>query len=291
MLNMIDNGSRVRIGLALATVLSLTACGTIVNSATSRFADSLSAGILGQDDIETVRAGLPAYLLLVDGFVSENPDSEPLLLAGAELYAAYAGGFVPEPERARRLAAKGVDYGRRALCLRSSVLCEALRQPQEQWLEALAQASEKDLPALFGYGASWATWIQANSDDWNAIAEVPKVEAIMIRILTLDEQYRDGWPQLYMGVLSTQLPPAYGGKPEQGRAYFERALELSERKNLMVHVMFASQYARLVFDQTLHDSLLREVLDADTGQSELTLINTLAKSQAAELLAGSSDYF
>ncbi len=275
----------------LALAASLCACGPIISTATNSFAESLSAGILNQNDIATVRDGAPAYLLLVDGFIAENPGNEALLLAGAELYSSYAGAFVADAARAQRLAARAKQYGHDALCGRSERLCEAADQPHEQWVTALATTTSSDLPALFGFGASWATWIQLNSGDWNAVAEVPKVEAAMRRVIELDSEFRQGWPQLYLGVLNTQLPPAYGGKPEQGRAYFERAMELSQESNLMVHVLFAQQYARLVFDQELHDDLLSKALEKSPMQPNLTLINTLAQQQAKELLAGSADYF
>jgi len=278
----------IAIGLSLA---SLSACGPIIRSATNGFAQSLSSGILNQNDIETVRDGAPAYLLLVDGFISENPDNEALLLAGAELYSSYAGAFVTDPERAKRLAVRAKEYSHRALCGRSEQLCDASRQPHEQWVAALRGTKSKDLPALFGFGASWATWIQVNSGDWNAVAEVPKVDAVMQRVIELDAEFREGWPQLYLGVLNTQLPPAYGGKPEVGRAFFETALELSDGSNLMVHVLFAQQYARLVFDQTLHDQLLSTALKKSPEQTGLTLINTLAQVQAEQLLAESPEYF
>ena len=44
------------------------------------------------------------------------------------------------------------------------------------------------------------------------------------------------------------------------RQCFERAIEISEGKTLMAKVIYARQYARLVFDQELHDRLLQEVL-------------------------------
>jgi hypothetical protein len=82
-----------------------------------------------------------------------------------------------------------------------------------------------------------------------------------------------------------------GGHPEVGRLHFERAIELSQGRNLLAKVMFAQQYARLVFDRDLHDRLLEEVLAADPEASGLTLSNVLAQQQALELLAGSPDFF
>ena len=62
----------------------LVACSNLLGSMA---ADTLSATILNQDDPELLRTGVPAYLLLVDGFISENPDNADLLAAGAQLFA------------------------------------------------------------------------------------------------------------------------------------------------------------------------------------------------------------
>jgi len=112
-----------------------------------------------------------------------------------------------------------------------------------------------------------------------------------VQVVALEEEYEMGAAHLYLGVLSTLLPPTLGGKPEQGRAHFERALELSEGRNLMVHVLYAKHYARLVFDRGLHDELLQTVVGSESANPDFTLSNTLAKVQARELLAAADDYF
>ncbi|MFK7955516.1 MAG: TRAP transporter TatT component family protein [Lysobacterales bacterium] len=278
--------------LALVGLLALAGCSKLVSSATNSFAGSLSAGILNQNDLQTVRDGAPAYLLLVDGFISDNPDNEALLLAGADLYGSYAGAFVDDEDRAKRLSDRARQYALRALCVRNQTLCDAMSLPFEAFETALENASDADdLEALFGFGAAWATWIQINSGDWNAIAEIPKVEAVMRRVTDINPAFRDGWPFLYLGVVTSQLPPAYGGKPDDAKANFQQALDASKRRNLMVQVLFASEYARLVFDQPLHDELLQEVLSADPDEPGLTLINTLAQQRAEQLLEQSAEYF
>jgi len=55
--------------------------------------------------------------------------------------------------------------------------------------------------------------------------------------------------------------------------------------------VFAEQYAKMMFDQTLHDRLLQEVIDADPVVPNLTLINVLAQDLARELLSESNEYF
>ena len=75
------------------------------------------------------------------------------------------------------------------------------------------------------------------------------------------------------------------------REHFERAIEISEGRNLMAKVVYARQYARLMFDRELHDRLLREVVEADPNVEGFVLINHVAQQQARELLDGSDDYF
>ncbi len=259
--------------------------------ATQGLADNLGQAILNQDDPATVKEGAPAYLLILDGFIQDNPDNPALLMAGARLYGAYAAVFVEDPDRAKRMTAKARDYARRALCLRQARFCEAEDQPFDQFLPVLEDMTQSDLPALYTYATAWAGWVQARSDDWQAIADLPKIEAMLDRVVILDESYERRQAHVYLGILRTRLPPSMGGKPEEGRQHFERAWELSDGKNLMAKVELARRYARLIFDRELHDRLLREVLAADPHVPELTLSNTLAQQDARQLLASSDDYF
>jgi hypothetical protein len=87
------------------------------------------------------------------------------------------------------------------------------------------------------------------------------------------------------------LPATLGGKPEQGRAHFDRAVEITQGRDLLVKVEYARRYARIVYDRTLHDRLLNEVLAAPTEAPGLTLSNTLAQRAARELLKSADDYF
>jgi hypothetical protein len=59
----------------------------------------------------------------------------------------------------------------------------------------------------------------------------------------------------------------------------------------MAKVEYARRYARLVFDRPLHDRLLEEVVGAPAEAPGLTLSNTLAKTQARELLASAPQHF
>lgn len=277
--------------LVLVSACALSACANVMRRATSQFADNLTTAILNEDDPGTVRDGVPAYLLLVDGMIQGDPENVGALLAGAKLYDAYAGGFIEDGARAQRLAERAYGYARRALCLREKELCAALDGPFDVFQVALAKATANNLDTLYGFGSAWASRIQVNSGDWNAIADLPKLQALLLRVPSIDPRYDDGGAYLYLGVINSIRPASLGGKPEEGKAYFDKALELSGGRNQMVRVLYAQFYARLVFDQALHDRLLNEVLVADPVAPKLTLINTLAQRKAKALLESGKDYF
>jgi hypothetical protein len=262
-----------------------------MSSATTGLADSLTGAVLDQNDPETVRQGAPAYLLLIDGLIADNPNSADLLLAGASLYSSYAGAFVDDPERAARLSRKGRDYGWAAWCRSNKKACEIWSAPYEDFERVVTGMNQRDVPVLFGAGAAWASWIRANTDDWSAIADKARVDAMMQQVVALDESYEEGSAFLYLGILATLLPEAAGGQPEKGRADFERVIELSGGRNLTAKVLLARSYARLVFDRELHDRLCREVIEADPAAPGLTLTNTIAQDEARALLESSEDYF
>ena len=85
----------------------------------------------------------------------------------------------------------------------------------------------------------WAGWIQGNSSDFAAIAQLGRVKALIQRVADLDPEHANWGAFLYLGVFETLLPPAMGGRPEMGRRHFERALTISNERNLIVKVMMA----------------------------------------------------
>jgi tetratricopeptide (TPR) repeat protein len=261
------------------------------SSMTSKMADNLNTAILNQNDLETVRQGAPAYLIMIDSFIEGAPDDIDLLVAGSGLYSAYSGAFVSNPDRARLMSEKALDYAHKAVCIEREDLCDLRTQSFQEFETSLPDIDEDDLNVIYPWAVALAGWIQARSDDWNAIADIPRVKAVMQRVVEINPAYDRGGAQLYLGVLNSLLPPAMGGKPETAKAHFEQALKLSEGKNLMVKTLYAQYYARITFNQELHDRLLKEVLESPVNVPGLTLINTLAQEQARQLLAESPDYF
>ena len=277
--------------LPVGVALVVSGCASLIGSVAGGMAEDLGDAILDNPDVAMVRDGAPAYLILIDGLLARNPENPSLLAQAAQLNSAYAAAFVDDPERGRTLNGKALALAERAVCAGVRQGCGVRTREFAAYQDWLAERRQSDVPLLYRLGASWAGWIQAYSDDFSAIAELARVKALMQRVIELDEDFDQGGAHLYMAVFETLFPPAMGGRPALGREHFEQALTLSEGHNLMVRVLYAEQYARLVFDRDLHDRLLDEVLSADPHQPGLTLINVVAQQRAAELLESADDYF
>jgi hypothetical protein len=283
-------GTRLGPALCLAALVLCVPLAGCANLIGSRASATLSAAILDQDDPLLVESGLPAYLLLIDGLIKRHPDNAPLLSAGAQLFALYGSRFA-DAQHAIALTAKARRYGERAICAKYEPACHWAGIGYDDLVGQLAGVDAKRLDALYSYGVSWLANLDATSEDWSAVGELPWVEAVLERGLALDETYENGALHGYLGILNSLRPPALGGKPDVARSHFERAIELSGGRDLSIKVEYARRYARLVFDQELHDQLLTEVLDAPVDARGYTLFNVLAKQEAETLLATSKEFF
>ena len=283
--------SKIRVTIISLGLLLLGACASVMQSATNDMASNLSSAIMNQDDPETVRDGAPAYLLLLDSFITGSPDDPAMLAAAAELYAAYGVIFVADRERADRLTNRALSYGQRSLCASNKSACGIHALTFQEFENVLEKLDKKDAPSLFTYGLSSIAYIKVHSDDWGAMTKLPGVESALKRVKALDPGYEAVQVEHYLAVLNTIRPPALGGNFEAGKEHFERALALSNGRDLSINVDYARYYARTLYDRELHDQLLTEVMSAEPTQQGYTLFNTLAQREAQELLDSADDYF
>jgi hypothetical protein len=278
--------------ILLASILSFaTGCSSIMSSATAGMAEDLSASILDQEDPELVREAVPAFLLLLDSMVRSSPDNPATLGAAAELYAAYGIAFNDDPERAKVLTRQARDYGRRALCADATDACGIEDLAFDDYERRIMAVDDRAAASLYSYSVGSLAYIRAHSADFVALADLPKIEVALRRLLDIDAGSDAASVNMYLGILNTLRPPALGGQPEKGRDYFEAALQLAGDRDLSIKVEYARGYARLLYERELHDRLLNEVLAAEVQQPGYTLMNSLAHEQARELLAGADEYF
>jgi hypothetical protein len=279
----------------LFSILLLSGCLSskkLTVAAAGNLMEEVAKASYKQSDLKMIREGMPAYLMLMDGMIEAWPDNERLLIAAAQGYSSFASVFVDEQDKeyGKQLSRKAKQYALRALEIRG--IKDPLQTPLDDFKEDLKNLGKRDVPSLFWAATCWANWIHLNLDSIEAVAELPRVEGMMQRVLELDEGFYYGGPHLFMGVLLASKPRIAGGNPEKARAHFLRAFDLGQEKFLMAYVYYADVYARKVLDKELFTSTLQFVLGAPIDRTpELTLLNTVAKKKAQELLGRAGEYF
>jgi len=280
---------RLAAGLFAVAVLSQGCASLVIPPMVGPVVKNLNR----QADLELVCDGAPSYLLLLDSLLVSDPDNARLLLHGTQAYTAYAS-LMPEcgrPERAAVLGQRAREYGLRLIGTNKR-LDEAAQSPLAEFSDAVQSVDSSEVEKLFWGGYGWATWIGFSKGAPAAVADLPKVEQLMLRVLALDESFYHGGAHLFLGIYYGSRPVMLGGKPEVSRIHFEKALALGDRRFLPVLVAYAEYYAKQTLDRELYVSLLEEALAFDLALvPDLTLPNVLAKRRAQRLLAQVDEFF
>jgi hypothetical protein len=252
----------------------------------------LSDGFMRQTDVELVREGAPAFLLMLDALAEAHPDKPAVLIAAAEAQMAYAIGFLDksQKDRAKTMFLKAKTYGLRALS-RNRRFARARDGTHDEFVQALGSFRKKDADALLATATSWVMWIIASSDSPAALGDMPKVMEMMKRVQVLDPGIRQGGVDLFYGIYYVVLPLGGGRDLDKACGHFERSMAIAGSDYLLNRVTFAEYYARYAFDPELFERTLRDVLAAEPAVPEYTLMNAVAKARARALLAQMDDLF
>ena len=283
--------TRAGILLIMMTSVATSGCGALISNVASDFGNNLSSAILNQDDPELVRAGMPSYILLLDSFLQGEEDNPAILSAAASLYASYGAVFADDEVRAMRLTKRARQYGLDAMCAAYADACNWRELPYDEFVESLSGVTSKDADVLYNYGFATLAYLRAHASDWNTLAELPQAEALLAHYLEISGDGANPAAYTYIGIILTLRPPALGGKPEEAREHFERAIALTDGRDLGVKVEYAKGYAKLLYERDLHDRLVQEVLSSDPYYDGFTLMNVLAQEEALQLQAEANDYF
>jgi hypothetical protein len=109
------------------------------------------------------------------------------------------------------------------------------------------------------------------------VAELYVAIPMLERAIEIDESVGR-----YMGLVLLGAYHARSGMAEMDEAkkMFERALAKTERRDLVVQMVYATKYACAKGDPVLYQRLLNEVLQADDPDPDQRLENAIAKRQA-----------
>jgi len=274
--------------LSALILLLTTGCTSVI---VNPLLDPLTLSLQKETDLELLEDGAPSLLLLLDGLVASDPDNVRLLMTATKAYGAYAITLHEngKAERAVNMSIKARDYGIRLLTKLPNLQINGQTLPEIE--QALGRISPAHVGHLFWGAYGWATWIQYQEGAPDAMADLPIVELIMLKVVELDETYYYGGAHIFLGSYYGSRPQIYGGKPEASRRHFERALAISNRQFLLTQVAYAKTYARIMFDRELYLQLLTEVLEHPLTDSEMGSSNKLAKVMAEKLVTQVDEFF
>ena len=273
----------------------LVACGIskrMTIGSTASLMEDVARASSKQSDLKLIREGMPSFLMLIDGMVEALPENKQLLITAAQIYASYASAFIQEEDKAYTLVlfAKAKAYAIRAL--EQNGLQNPLSRPFDDFESDLQKTGKNDVPYLFWAASCWGSWISLNRGSMEAMAELPRMESIMKRVLVLDEAFYYGGAHIFMGILEAARPRIAGGDLNNARDHFLKAIELGEGKFLMAKVYFAQYYARKSFDRELYIATLEDVLNTPVNiKPNLTLLNSVAHTRAKKMISEADDYF
>ena len=253
-------------------------------------------------DWELAGEAMPGNILQTEGLLRVVPENKILVTNLIRLYTGYAYGWVEDRaevlaaennhleaaeqmRRARYMYERARDLGKHLIELEGhegfDAKYEEGLEPFKAWLQSEFDDAEDDVPGLFFTGYAWGSYINANKSNMAAVADLPFAQALVERAVELDPTYFNHAGLIFEAVFNTNAP---GADLDLAMPYWERALEATERKNLLVLVNMAKSYAVKRQDRELFIALLREALEADDINPEQRLQNMVARRRAARYL-------
>jgi len=280
--------------LLASTLLVFTGCvQRIAVTTVGSIVDDGYDAITEEQDLSFAEQALPANLKLIEVMLKNEPENARLLRLASEGYASYALGFVEDNdvERARMFYLRGREYGLR-LVRQDETLAKALDGHVEDLKRELATRGKDAVPGIFWTAFGWGGYINLSLTSPDALADLPKVEALMNFVAATDSTFYHAGADIFLGTLYGSRPKMFGGDDVRSRAHFERALRINGGKFLLTYVYYARSYAVATLDETLFSELLGKVDQASLDISPRDrLANAIAKRKAKVLLARQSDLF
>jgi predicted anti-sigma-YlaC factor YlaD len=297
-----------RLGVVLLLPALLGSGCSVRRAAVNMVGDALAGGgavFASDDDPELIKAAVPFGLKLSESLLSESPEHRGLLTSVASGFTQYAYAFVQQESdqmratdlarsrelqvRARKLYLRARDYGLRGLETSHRGFREQLAADAQK---AVSGMKRGDVPLLYRTAAAWVAAISMDKTDSYLISDLPKVDALLLRALELDETFDRGALPSLMITYETVRQGAEGDPYERARRRYERAVELSQGLLAGPHVSLAEAVCiptenREEFLRLLDLAL---AIDAD-ALPEARLANLIVQDRARWLKASVDNYF
>lgn len=291
----------------------LCGCGAVTSlaaDATASFMSEASPAVRAYFDYETAGYAAANGLVQLEGLHRVTPDHERLTIAMVQAYIAYAFGWVMDKQEEAQLDGRYEEADRqqarafwmynraRDLVLRlmrgrDPGIDDVLKKDPDElkrYLAAHYTDREEDIELVFWCAIAWGSSI-TNAPSLDAVIDLPMVKTLALHAIALDERYENAGALALLGGIEASIPEQLGGDWKKGRAYFERALSLTGRRNQLHHINYARIYAVNAQDRGLFESLMREVVAAKDLGDEVRMSNKVARRRAERYLSRIDDLF
>jgi hypothetical protein len=280
--------------LFVLPVVLFTGCiQTIAVSTVGGMVDEGFTALTEERDLDFAEKALPGNIKLLEVMLKNKPDDVRLLTLTSQGYSSYALGFLEDSlqERARDFYLRGRDFGMRIL-RQDKDLAKGLDGSVDD-LKAALKTYDKDMvPAAFWTAFGWGSYIYLSLGNPDAIADLPRAEALMEFVVKHDSSFYYGGAHVFLGTLYGSRPKMLGGNIDLARDHFARALRINGGKFLMTYVYQARSVAVQTLDEALFDECLRKVESASLEiLPEFRLANAIAKKKAQLLMSRRAELF
>lgn len=283
---------KVVVGFLIGTLL--LSCSTMIRGVT----ESLVGGVMQQKDMRLIEDGAPAYLLIVESLIFNNPENRDFLMAGIQTFSSYSS-FVKDENRKKLFQEKIEKWGNQLLAtypmyVKYEQTNNDDREAKDKaYSKFVSSIKKKDIPYVFwGFFGNISNAVSGGLSDPSLFLILPRIIELAQRIYDLDDTFMDGMPHLIFGVYNCVYPEAYGGSFEKGKQELDKAIEISGGKNLLYKVLYAEFYYKPLYDREGYEKLMNEVINFDleshpTGR----IMNSMAQEQAKSYLEHIDEVF
>jgi tetratricopeptide (TPR) repeat protein len=266
-----------------------------------------------ESDYELASRAIPGALKTVEGFWVVSPDNVNFLNILMEGYCQYGTGFVEDEveqaelrkdfeavayhqARATKMFLRCMNY---ALLRLGKSWKEGLFGSDEEVQKLLARAGKSQRTPLMWVAVGLASAINNNKDRVEMIGYLDTAKAILVRIVEIDEKsgaprnkVHAAMPHIALGMAYTGLDKSLGGDPDKADQHFQKAIEITEGKFLLAHVLRAKRVAfRKKDKKSFHDTLVKVLETPPSIWPEQRLANEIAHRRARRYLKQEKELF
>lgn len=292
--------------LLFLSAILLTGC-SVKRYAINQVGDALAGTgttFSSDDDPELIRAAVPFSLKLIESLLAENPRHQGLLLAATRGFTEYAYAFVQEDAdeledtnkvaatamraRAAKLYLRARNYGLRGLEVKHPGFAERLKTNPA---EAVKELKKSEAPLMYWTAISWGAALAA-SHDFAMLPEIPRFEALIDRVLEVDEAYDEGTAHTFMITYEMSRLNGKGGLPARAaraKEHFDRAMALGGGHQAGPLVAYAENVLVAEKNKTEFQNMLRQALRLDINASPEDRELNLTEQRRARWLLSRTD--